>query len=547
MTATETRYAPCAGGSVAYQIIGSGERDIVFVPCWLSHIDRLRQEPRFESFIQSLSAHGRVILFDKRGTGLSDPAPAGGMTSLEARMEELLAVLDAAGSTQAHLVGVGIGGRLSALFAASHPKRVAGLALIGASARGSWAPDYPYAPTQEEHAERMAYVQRTWGGPVWIDSYAGGLFRDESFCNWWAGCLRSAGGPSAAVAMLRLNAESDIRPVLGSIQTPTVVLHRSGDRIFTVEEGRYLAQHIPGAHWIELSGDEHLPFVGDVQRILSELEHFITGARPGPVSERLLATVAVVQITGMRNLAARLTAERWEEVRLEFRAAVRECRRQHKGRGTSVSNHGISAIFDGPARAVNFAEELVERARRLGLRASAGVHTGDVVVTGDQAGGAAPELATRIASLAKTGEVLVSGTLAGLVAGSGLRFTEHPADQRPGLPDSLRLYRVASDEAEPAHPRPHMNPADANPLVALTPREREIAPLLAQGLSNREISDVLSISVSTVERHVANMLTKLGYRSRAQIAAWAVGQMAPRPIGARPLAVPVGLTSAAAD
>src|SRR5215218_8788104 len=284
----EMRYANLADGSIAYQVVGQGDLDIVFVPCWLSHIERMWREPHFERFVQSLAAFGRVILFDKRGTGLSDPAPANARQTLEARMEDLLAVLDAAQSRRAILVGVGIGSRLSTLFAATYPERVAGLALIAASARGTRAPDYPIAPTAEWHEARIAHTERAWGGPVWVDTYATSLAGDPSFCTWWAECLRSAGGPTTAVEMMRLYNDSDIREVLPSVQAPTLVLHRRGDKVVDIAEGRYLAEHIPGARFVELDGVDHLPFVGDQEQLFTELGLFITGTRPAPRVERVL-------------------------------------------------------------------------------------------------------------------------------------------------------------------------------------------------------------------------------------------------------------------
>ncbi|HKG26122.1 MAG TPA: alpha/beta hydrolase, partial [Thermomicrobiales bacterium] len=311
----ETRYARRGDGSVAYQTIGSGELDLVYVPCWISHLERLWKEPRFARFVERLATFGRVILFDKRGTGLSDPVPATTFASLEERMEDLLTVLAAAGSRRPVLIGSAIGGRLAALFAAEHPDRVSSLIIFGAGARGSWAPDYPWAPTMEEHEQRFTQVQREWGGPVMVDAYAASAAHDPAFRRWWAECLRSGASPATAVAAERLSAESDVRHVLPRIQAPALVLHRAGDRLVDVAAGRHFADQMTNARFVELPGSDHLPFVGEQDRLFSAIERFLVetcGARPHQRGVRRLATVAVADVLGATELATRLNGERWE-------------------------------------------------------------------------------------------------------------------------------------------------------------------------------------------------------------------------------------------
>lgn len=507
----QTRYVRSGNANIAYQIVGEGDYDVVFVPCWISHLERLWREPRFARFVERLATFGRVILFDKRGTGMSDPAPATSYPSLDERMEDLASVLDAVGSRRAILVGSAIGGRLSALFAAAHPERVAALITIGSSARGSWAPDYPWAPAPEEHDRHFAKLLREWGGPVEIEAYAPSLADDPVFRQWWAECLRSGASPTAAVAAARLNAETDIRAVLPQIKSPSLILNRTGDRVFLADAGRDLAERIPGARFVELSGSDHLAFVGDQDELFAAIDTFLAsalGTKATERPERILATVLV---------AAGLGAER----------SIGEDVSRFHGRMLETTPEGVVAVFDGPARAVRCAEAIVEHAHRRGLRSQIALHTGMVDITGGAANGPAAQLARRIAVLARPGEVLVSGTVVGLVAGSGLSFVSAGDREVGGLPADCQLFRLGStpQPLQPAKvtafPTAH---SLATPIAPLSPREQEVTALVARGQSNREIGLDLTISAATVERHVANIMTKLGVRSRTHIAAWATEQ-----------------------
>jgi pimeloyl-ACP methyl ester carboxylesterase/DNA-binding CsgD family transcriptional regulator/class 3 adenylate cyclase len=523
---THTRYARVGNASIAYQTVGQGEVDIIFVPCWISHLERLWKEPRFAQFIDRLSTFGRVILFDTRGTGLSDPVPATKFPSLEERTDDLLAVLAAAGSTKAVLFGAAIGGKLAALFAANQPERVSALVTFGSSARGTWAPDYPWAPSPEEFEQHLVQVQQHWGGPVMVEAYASSLAHDPAFCRWWAECLRSAASPATAVAAERLSAETDIRHVLPHIQAPTLVLHRAGDRLVDVAAGRYLAERIPAAHFVELPGSDHLPFTGDQDALFDALGSFLvekSTSRP----QQLIATVAAINVLGVAETAGRLGEERWAEVSDSYRRLVRNEVARGRGRALKFTFDGALAMFDGPARAVQFANAVANGTRRLGLRTRIGLHAGEVELGSDGGGGKTVHLATRIAAQAQPGDVIVSDTVAGLVAGSGLPFTPVDPGESFAIPPDFRLFRVDSREV----PTPRFSsmesrgqlPAKMAPLFPLTPRERQVVNLLARGRSNRQIGDALSISVATAERHVSNIMTKLGVRSRVQIAAWAAG------------------------
>lgn len=539
MTKMHTRYARVGSDSIAYQIIGQGEIDIVYVPCWISHLERLWREPRFAQFIERLSAFGRVILFDKRGTGLSDPAPATSFGSLDERMEDLLAVLDAAGSTSTVVFGSEIGGKLATLFAATYPERTAALVTFGTSARGTWAPDYPWAPTAEEHEQRLARLLREWGGPVMVEAYAPSLAHDPAFSRWWAECIRSGASPAAGVAVQRLSAETDIRHALPRIKAPTLILNRAGDRVVDVEAGRYMAARISSSQFVELPGSDHLTFTGDQDALFHALECFLAEkTRSTSRPRQMIATVAAIDVLGVAETATRLGTERWAEVSDAYRRLMRDELARSRGQAFNLTLDGAIATFDGPARAVQFAEAIAAGMRRLGLRTRLGVHTGEVEVgcngIGGEGevechsiGGKAVHLATRIAAQARQGEVLVSETVAGLVAGSGLSFTPVDAGESVALPADCRIFRVDTGEVPrtvsvPAQ-RAKRLPAAPAPAFPLTPREREVVTLLARGQSNREIGSDLAISVATAERHVSNIMTKLGVRTRTQIAVWAAG------------------------
>jgi pimeloyl-ACP methyl ester carboxylesterase/class 3 adenylate cyclase/DNA-binding CsgD family transcriptional regulator len=524
----QTRYARAGNASIAYQTVGRGEIDIVFVPCWISHLERLWKEPRFAQFIDRLSTFGRVILFDKRGTGLSDPVPATKFPSLEERMDDLLAVLDAAGSTSAVLVGAAIGGKLSALFAANHPERVAALVTFGSSARGTWAPDYPWAPKTEELERHLARLQQEWGGPVMVEAYASSLAHDPAFCRWWAECLRSAASPATAVAAERLSAETDVRHVLPQIQAPTLVLHRSGDRLVDIGAGRYLAKHIPGAQFVELPGSDHLPFTGDQDALFDALGNFLRAhIRSTSRPQHVIATVAAFDVLGVAAAATRLSEDGWAEVSDSYRRLIRTELARSRGQVFNFTLDGAITTFDLPARAVRFAKAVVVGLQRLGLRTRIGLHTGEVEFGNDSIGGKTVHLATRIAAQSRPGEVLVSDTVAGLVAGSGLSFRPVDPGESVALPADFRLFRVDAEESQAMPSVPMQStgrlPATPAPVFPLTPRENEVVTLVARGQSNREIGSELSISIATAERHVSNIMMKLSVRSRTQIAAWAAG------------------------
>jgi pimeloyl-ACP methyl ester carboxylesterase/DNA-binding CsgD family transcriptional regulator len=523
-----TRYAKSDDVSIAYQVLGDGPLDLVFVMGWVTHLDLMWEEFRFARFLQRLAGFSRLILFDKRGTGLSDRVPLHALPTLEQRMDDVRAVMDAVGSERAALLGVSEGGPLCALFAATYPQRTAALVTVGGYPRRLRAPDYPWGETPEERDRFLEQCQREWGTDTRLAVRAPSLAHDEAFRTWWATYLRMSASPGAATALTRMNMEIDIRHVLPAIRVPTLIIHRTGDRLLPAAGSRYMAERIPGARYVELPGDDHLPFVGDQEAILAEVEQFLTGVRPAPEPDRVLATALLIEVVGGAEAAVRLGDRGWGEAQRAFREVVRAEVARYRGRQSASSWGGCLVAFDGPARAVRCAAEIVTRAPRLGLRARAGVHTGEVATLGDEIVRVAVELAARVAAQAGPGQVLVSHTVKDLVVGSGLDFLSLGDQVFPGLPGEWRLFQLAHEaSAPPAAVSIRQVSVEASvtrPASVLSPREREVARLLALGLSNRRVADELAISPGTVERHVANIFAKLGYGSRAQVAVWAVEQ-----------------------
>jgi DNA-binding winged helix-turn-helix (wHTH) protein/pimeloyl-ACP methyl ester carboxylesterase len=428
----ETRYARSGDVNIAYQVIGDGPFDLVFVMGWVSHLEYFWREPSFARFLQRLASFSRLILFDKRGTGLSDRVTV--LPSLEQRMDDVRAVMDAAGSRQAALLGVSEGGPLCSLFAATHPEKTLALVMIGSYARRLRTEDYPWGPTAEEREAFCQTIQREWGGPVGIEARAPSRMHEPAFREWWATYLRMGASPGAAIALTRMNADIDIRHVLPTIRVPALVLHRAGDRCLVVEEGRYLASRIPGARMVELPGEDHLPFVGDQDALVDEIESFLTGSsHAGGEADLVLATVLHAEMPPEPGDAER--HRRW----LAF--ARREVER-FRGRLASERGTGLLATFDGPARAVRCASIVAEAARRLEVPMRAGVHTGECEVLGDDVRGPAVAVAADVARHAAASEVVVSGTVRDLVAGAGLSFRPHAGTVTTGTGTPLALFGV---------------------------------------------------------------------------------------------------------
>ena len=437
-----TRYARSGRVHIAYQVIGQGPMDLVFVPGWLSHLESGWEEPGLARFLERLATFSRLILFDKRGTGLSDRVPETELPTLEQRMSDVQAVMEAVGLERAALLGVSEGGPMCALFAVTYPERTTALIMYGSYPRWVRADDYPWALTREQHEQAMAVYERRWGEPIGLKVFAPSTAADEGFRQRWARLLRQSASPAAAVALYRMNIEIDIRHVLPTIHVPTLLIHRSGDLLVDVAGSRFMSERIPGARLVELPGADHLWWVGDSDAIVDEIEEFLTGARHVAEPDRVLATVLFVDMVGSTERAVEMGDRRWREVLTGYREAVRRELGRFRGREVDTAGDGLLATFDGPARAVRCACSVKEAVRSLGLEVRAGLHTGEVELMGDRVAGIAVHIGARVGALADAGGVLVSSTVKDLVAGSGLRFADRGAHVLKGVPGEWRLFAV---------------------------------------------------------------------------------------------------------
>ena len=427
--------------NIAYQVVGEGPFDLVYVPGWISNIELMWEEPAHARLLRRLASFSRLILFDKRGTGMSDPVPVDRLPTLEQRMDDVRAVMDAAGSERAALFGSSEGGLMSVLFAATYPERTEALVTHAIYAKRLWSPDYPWAPTPEARAAEIEATERDWGGDMDISVLAPSA--DEAFKRRAVAYLRRSASPGAAVALLRMNTQIDVRAALPTISAPTLVLQRVGDLDVNVEEARWIASQIPGAKLVELPGDDHLIWAGDVDELVDEVEDFLTGSRPSRTSDRVLATVLFTDIVGATQRASELGDRRWRELLEQHHAIVRRELTRFRGSEVDTAGDGFLATFDGPARAARCARAIQGAVRELGLEVRAGVHTGEVELTDGKVAGIAVHTGARVAALAGAGEVLVSSTVKDLVAGSGLEFADRGTHELKGVGE-WRLYAVSN-------------------------------------------------------------------------------------------------------
>ena len=433
-----TRYADSHGVSIAYRVLGEGPAELVFVPGFVSHLEVAVEYPAARRFFERLASFTRLVLYDKRGQGLSD-RPAAPPT-LEESMDDLHTVIQAAGFTRPSLFGISEGGPMALVFAASHPASVDKLILFGTYARLVHADDYPIGFHPPDLDLALESMRSEWGGPVLAELFAPSLAQDGAFLEWWARMLRSGASPSTAVALMQLYKELDARHALPAIEAPTLILHTSGDRLVPPRFADYMAHNIPGARYVELPGRDHLFFCGDQDALLDEVEDLLTGARAPREPERRLATVLFTDIVGSTDRAAAVGDRRWRDLTESHDEIVRQALGRHRGREIKTMGDGFLASFDGPARAIKCAQEIVREAERIGVQVRAGVHTGECDVVGEDLAGLAVNIGARVGALAGAGEVLVSQTVKDLVVGSGIDFEDRGSHTLKGVPGEWRLY-----------------------------------------------------------------------------------------------------------
>ena len=444
-TLSETKYAKSGDYHIAYQAIGTGPLDLVFMHGWISHIEHMWEEPRVARFLDRLASFSRLILIDKRGTGMSDPVPLDRLPTLEERMDDVRAVLDAVGSKRAAFLGTSEAGALSLLFAATYPSRTTALVLLNSYARLAHAPDYPQGIPAEQAQGLLQAIEEGWGKGVAFEALVASQADNASMKSWWARYQRLAASPGAAVTLLRSAFETDARSVLSAITVPVLVLHRVGDPFTGPEHGRYLAERVPGAKYVELSGVDHLFFAEDMDPLLSEIQEFLTGVPEAREPDRVLATVMFVDIVSSTEHATRLGDRQWRDVLDRYYAIARRQLARFRGREIDTAGDGLFATFDGPARAIRCAKTIADEVSVLEIAVRVGIHSGECEVIGDKVGGIAVHTGARIAGQAGPSEVLVSSTVKDLVAGSGIRFEDRGRHQLKGVPSEWSLFAVAAD------------------------------------------------------------------------------------------------------
>ena len=436
----ETRYAKSGELNIAYQVFGEGDVKMVFIPGWASNVENIWTMPEFAEFAGKLAQFAQVILLDRRGTGLSDPVV--NPPTLEERMDDVRAALDAAGWERAVIWGVSEGGPMAMMFAATYPDRVPALLLYGTYARFSRADDYPHGYPPKANKKWLGRIESTWGTGELSRSFAPSRAADPAGMRILARLERLAMSPGTARKLFTLTTQIDVRHVLPAIRVPTLILHRVRDQPVNVGHARYLAERIAGAKYVELPGEDHLPFMGDMDALLGEVREFLTGERAAPEVDRILATILFCDIVDSTQRAAELGDHEWKKLLSRFYAVVDGKLHHFRGRKLDTAGDGLFAAFDGPARAARCGAALVEAVQALGLRLRVGVHTGECEVLGEKYSGIAVHVGARVASAAEPGQVLVTSTVKDLVVGSGIHFEDLGPRTLKGVPDSWRLYRL---------------------------------------------------------------------------------------------------------
>jgi len=426
----ETRYAKSGDINVAYQVLGDGPIDLIYVPGWVSHLEYGWEEPSLARFYRRLASFSRLILFDKRGTGLSDQST--NLPTLEQRMDDVRAVMEAVNSDRAVVFGMSEGGNMAMLFAATYPERTIALITFGVFAKRVYDPEYPWAPTPEERQKFYHAIQNEWGGPLGVDDLAPSIAHDERFRNWWATYQRRSASPRAALSLARLNTSIDVRQVLPAIRVPTLVLHRSGDRDSHIDEGRYIASHIPTAKFVELPGDDHLIFVGDQDRMFREIETFVANVNDTSEVDSVLATI----------LSVALPSDKVKAPAEKFAAIQSSAKREtewFKGRVVASEEAPFCAVFDGPIRAIRAARAIRDASAAIG-EIKIGLHTGICEIRGDNVSGKAVRVSREVAERAEAGQILLTNTVMDLVSGSDITVADKGACRFEGLREECCLY-----------------------------------------------------------------------------------------------------------
>jgi class 3 adenylate cyclase len=438
MTTPTTHYAQSEDVHIAYQEFGDGPANLVFVPGFVSHIENYWTHPDFALWLDQLGSFARVVMFDKRGTGLSDRVSD--LPAMDERMDDVRAVMDAVGMERAAVFGISEGGSLATLFAAHHPKRCDALIVYGAFAQfTSWI------PTDEALQDLFDYIDSGWGTGESLPLFAPSFGDDAALKQWWGRFERLGADPGAAINLMRMNSQIDITDILKSVHVPALVIHRRGDTTIDFDGGVRLAEGIPNARLVELPGVDHLPFVGDNSlRIVDEIEHFLTGSRSEGRADRVLATILFTDIVDSTTLAASMGDQRWRSLIHAHDAAVRQELERFRGIEIKSTGDGFLATFDAPARAIRCALSITEGVRDLGLAVRAGLHTGEIHMVNGDIKGISVHIASRVANLAQGNEVVVSRTVKDLIAGSGLTLEDYGTHSLKGVPDEWQLYRASN-------------------------------------------------------------------------------------------------------
>lgn len=441
--APQTRYARSGENHIAYQVAGDGPIDLLWVPTWIWQIEHVLEQPWVARMFRRIQSFARVITFDRRGTGMSDPIDRA--PTLEEQMDDVVAVMDAVGSEQAAVVAMLEAGAMACMFAATHPERTRALVLYQGTPRMSKAPGYDWPLSREEREANVETIRSGWGTGTWVLGLSTDMERDESVRAWASKLERLAASPRTATQLFRMHSDVDVRPVLPTIQAPTLVLDRPADTWIDSRHSRYLAEHIPGARLVELPGEHTLPFGPGQDELVDEIQEFLTGARQAPDPERILATVMFSDIVESTRRAAELGDRRWRRLLEAIDGNIETELGRHRGRAVKKMGDGLLATFDGPARAIQCAAAIRDGARNgYGLEVRSGLHTGEIELLGNDVGGIAVHIGARVGALAAPGEVLVSNTVKDLVVGSGIEFEDRGERELKGVPGSWRLWAVAA-------------------------------------------------------------------------------------------------------